>query len=146
MLILFTISVICFVALIGAGVAMIRHVRAGQREKLSAAPPQPEFRQHLESAVKYGSARELRKVHHQRVESIAARKEWNSPSQAVEIHPSTGSQDDTGSKKIPHGRFASRRQMSNERVDRTHFNNDYGDLTDPYPSRATSDRAASKRR
>lgn len=125
---------------------MIRHVRAGQRQKRSAAPPQPEFREHLESAVKYGSAHDLRQVRHQRVESITARKEWNSPSQAVEIHPSAESQFGTGSKRIPHGRFTSRRQSSNDRVDRTHFNNDYGDLTDPHPSRATSDRAASKRR
>jgi hypothetical protein len=148
-LVLFIISVVCFFALIGAAVAMIRHVRTGNRQERSAAPPQPEFKQHLQSAVKYGSIRDLRQVHHQRVESITARKEWNAPSQTVEIHPSAEDQIASGRRKKPQAASVGRRQVSSDRVDWTHFNKDYGDLTDPHPSRpvrAASDRAASRSR
>ncbi|MDE1176278.1 MAG: hypothetical protein PW789_06670 [Edaphobacter sp.] len=127
-LILFIISVVCLVALIGVGVAMVRHVRAGQRRKQVQAPPAPSFEQHLHAAREHAPSPEPRQVPHQRVESISSRKQWNKPSEAVEIAPRVGPAD-----KQTH---QSRRSQSIPRHEPVSAeDNAYGDLTDPHPSR-----------
>jgi hypothetical protein len=148
-LILFIMSVVCFLALIGAAVAMVRHVRSRRQSEWVAAPPQPGFDRHLYAAVKYGSARRMRQIPQQRVESITAKKAWNAPSEAVEIHPAMEEQPDAGRKKSPQRASRGSAHYSSNRMDWTHFNKDYGDLTDPHPSRsvqAASDRASSRKR
>ena len=141
--ILFAISVLCLLALIGAGVAIARHVRAAHRHNRTPAPPAPSFTQHLHAAAAYGTLRSPRVVPHQSVQGITAKKSWNTPSQSVEIHPTAEHGFTAGKRKSPqpaHLGFTN----SSDRVDWAHFNKDFGDLTDPTPSRPV--RAASGRR
>jgi hypothetical protein len=148
-LILFAISIVSFLALIGVGVAMVRHVRASHRNERIGAPPEPSFGQHLYAASEYGSVRAPRRVRQQRVESITANKAWNKPSQSVEIHPAAEEEPSAAKRKAPQTAVAQRAEFASNRTDWTHFNKDYGDLTDPHPSRpvrAASGRTASRRR
>jgi hypothetical protein len=143
-LILFAISIACFLALIGAAVAIVRHVRRSNRLSRTPAPPRPSFGEHLHAATEYGFTRSPRAVPHQTVQGITAKKNWNTPSKAVEIHPDSGQSPAFGRRKSPQSVQAAA-LSSAERADWTHFNKDFGDLTDPYTSRRPS-RAASSRR
>ena len=148
-LILFAISIACFLALVGAGIAMVRHVQTGRRREVAQAPPEPSFTQHLYAAAEYGSTRTPRQIRHQTVKGITAKKAWNAPSQSIEIHP-TAEDLVAGKRKSPQSAHAQRAQFAGNRVDWDYFNKDYGDLSDPPPSRqvriASGDRTASKRR
>ena len=126
-LILFIISAVCFVSLVGIGVAMVRHLRAGQRRERTPAPPVPDFSQHLYAAAEYRPTRAPRQVRHQRVQAIPARKAWNALSQPVEVHPAGADQPVAGRRKSPQPAHAQRADF--------YFNDNYGDLTDPHPSR-----------
>lgn len=143
MLILFAISVACFLALIGAATAIVRHVRASHRRGRTAAPPEPSFNEHLHAAAKYGTVRSPRLVPHQSVQGITAKKNWNTPLQTVAIHPAAEQHSVLGKRKSPQPAHTP------ERVDWAHFNKDSGDLTDPYTSRpraaSATGAAASKR-
>src|SRR4051812_44265120 len=130
-LILFLISVACFVALIGAGVAIVRHIRADHSNESASAPPKPTFTQHLYVAAEYGSTRAPRQVRHQTVKGITAKKAWNVPSQSIEIHPTGEDQPVAGKRKPPQPAQVQRAHFISERVDWAHFNKDYGDLSDP---------------
>jgi hypothetical protein len=52
MRILFAISIVSFLALLWAAVAITRRIRASHKREGSSAPPQPEFSQYLFSAAK----------------------------------------------------------------------------------------------
>ncbi|MBS1798726.1 MAG: hypothetical protein JSS95_02765 [Acidobacteria bacterium] len=148
-LILFVISVICFFALAGTAIVIVRHVRAGQRRSAVTAPPEPSFTQHLYAATEYGSARPPRQVPHQTVQGITAKKAWNAPSQSVEIHPAA-EEPVAGKRKSPQPVHSQRAQFAGNRVDWDYFNKDYGDLSDPHPSRpvraASGSRSATRKR
>jgi len=138
--IIFAISIACFLALIGAAVAIVRHVRVSHRQRSRPAPPRPSFTDHLHAAAEYGTIRSPRLVPHQTVKGITAKKNWNAPSLAMEIHPA----EISGKRKSPQSAHAAP-VASSERVDWAYFNKDFGDLTDPYPSRRTAWAASSKR-
>jgi hypothetical protein len=149
-LILFIISVACFLALTGAVVAMVRHVRAGQQRNIAAqAPPEPSFTQHLYAAAEYGSTRTPRQIRHQTVKGITAKKAWNAPSQSIEIHPAA-EEPMLGKRKSPRPARPQRAEFAGGRVDWDYFNKDNGDLSDPHPSRpvrsASGARTASRTR
>jgi hypothetical protein len=143
-LILFAISIACFLALIGTAAAIVRHIRRSNRFRQTPAPPRPSFGEHLHAATEYGFIRSPRAVPHQTVQGITAKKSWNTPSQAVEIHPDAEHSPVFGKRKSPQSVQAAA-ISSGERADWAHFNKDFGDLTDPYTSRRPS-RAASSRR
>jgi hypothetical protein len=147
-LVLFIISVACFVALVGGAIAMVRHVKTGHSKARTAAPPEPSFSQHLYAAAEYGSTRAPRQIRHQTVQGITAKKAWNAPSQSIEIHPAGEEQPVAGRRKSPQS-VQVRAEFAGERVDWAHFNKDYGDLTDPHPSRpiraASGGRTASRK-
>jgi hypothetical protein len=142
-LILFAISAACFLALIGACIAMIRHVRVRQRRHANPAPPEPNFTQHLYAAAEYGSTRTPRQIRHQTVKGITAKKAWNAPSQSVEIHP-TAEEPIANKRKSPQPAHSQRAQFAGNRVDWDYFNKDYGDLSDPHPSRPVRTAAGSR--
>lgn len=143
MLVLFAISVACFLALIAPAAAIVRHVNASHRRRRTAAPPEPSFSEHLYAAAKYGTVRLPRLIPHQTVQGITAKKSWNTPSQTVEIHPASEQPSVFGKRKSPQPAHTP------ERADWAHFNKDFGDLTDPYTSRpraASATRAAASKR
>ncbi|MBS1822413.1 MAG: hypothetical protein JST61_10630 [Acidobacteria bacterium] len=139
-LILFVISVVCFFALAGVGFAIVRHVRTEQRRDVAPIPPEPSFTQHLYAAAEFGSTRPPRQIRHQTVQGITAKKAWNAPSHSVEIHPAA-EEPVAGKRKSPQPVHPTRPQFAGNRVDWDYFNKDYGDLSDPHPSRPV--RAAS---
>jgi hypothetical protein len=67
------------------------------------------------------------------VQTITAKKSWNTPSQTVEIHPAPEANPTLGARKSPQPAHAV--TAGSERVDWAYFNKDFGDLTDPYTSR-----------
>jgi hypothetical protein len=142
-LILFAISIFSFLALIGAAAAIVHHVRSKHAMSRSPAPPRPSFGEHLHAAAEYGTVHSPRLVPHQTVQGITAKKSWNIPSQTVEIHPDAEHISVFGRRKSPQSVQAA--ATGSERADWTHFNKDFGDLTDPYTSRRPA-RAASSRR
>jgi hypothetical protein len=131
---LFAISVLCLVALVMTCTAIMRHRRKDRRPAPSSTPPpQPSFTEHLYSAAEFGTPRSPRLVPHQNVQTITARKSWNAPSHSVEIHPAKNSRF-SAKKKSPQSVRPSFGIASSHRHGRAHFN-DYGDLSDPMPSR-----------
>ncbi len=134
MQILFAISIVCFVALVWAGMAIARHIAAGHKGGRTTKQSHGDFAHHLFVATENRETRRPRAVHPQTVQDIAARKGWNSVPASVEIHP-TNEQSATpsvqGRRKSPktshHG--------DTERLDWAYFNKDAGDLTDPYQTR-----------
>lgn len=141
MQILFAISMVSFLVLALAGVAIVRHVRAShRRSKATSLQPQQPFSQHLFSAAQ---ARDLglpQAVRHQSVKEIAANKIWNSPSALVEIAPADGQLTMIGRRKSPQ----SAHPATEQRLDWEYFNKDYGDLSDPYQTRRVRARSGAK--
>ncbi len=78
-------------------------------------------------------------VRHQSIQEITANKTWNTPSKLVEIAPA-GDGSMIGVRKGPRPA----RPVNDERLDWAYFNKDYGDLTDPYPSRRIRVRSDAK--
>jgi hypothetical protein len=73
--ILYIISIVCLIALVGAAAAIVHQVRASHRARHPQAPPEPTFAEHLEAAAEYGSPRSPRLVPHQSSQSISAKKD-----------------------------------------------------------------------
>jgi hypothetical protein len=59
MQILFAISILCFLVLLGATVAMTRRIRANHRLEESSTQPRPDFSQYLFGAVQSNSSESL---------------------------------------------------------------------------------------
>ncbi|WP_260705844.1 hypothetical protein [Edaphobacter flagellatus] len=135
MLILYIISAACFAALIAASIAMVRHVQAGHRRERPSVPPVPEFSRHLYAATEHRPMRSPRQVPQQTVQGITAKKPWNAPSQSIEIHPAGEDQPVAGQRKGPQSAHSQHAEFAGGRMDWAYFNKDYGDLTDPHPSR-----------
>lgn len=79
-------------------------------------------------------------VRQQSIKEITANKAWNSPSSLVEIPPVDGQLAMIGRRKSPQ----SEHHVAEERLDWAYFNKDYGDLSDPYPSRPFRARSGAK--
>jgi hypothetical protein len=133
MQILFIISIVCFVALVWAGVAIARHIAAGPKGTMK--PLQRDFAHHLFAATENRETRRPRAVPPQTMRDVAARKSWNSSSPAsIEIHPT----DEQSAAPSVQGRRKSSKTSHHgtpERLDWAYFNKDAGDLTDPYQTR-----------
>ena len=142
--ILFDISIACFVVLIVAATAIVHRIRRDHKRSRTPAPPQPSFGEHLNAAAEYGTLRSPRLIPHQTVQGITAKKSWDAPSHAVEIHADTPHSAVFGRHKSPQSVQAAARGSS-ERADWAHFNNNLGDLTDPYTSRRPAGAASSRR-
>ena len=140
MQILFAISIVCFVALVWAGVAIARHIAAGRKGGRTPTQSQGDFAHHLFAATENRETRRPRAVHPQTMQDVAARKGWNSTPASIEIHPANeqgASPSVQGQRKSPQ----TSRHGAPERLDWAYFNKDAGDLTDPYqtrPSRTNS--------
>jgi hypothetical protein len=137
MQILFAISILCFLALAWAGIAVTRHISAGRKRSRRLSPAQHNFAQHLFRAAEEASLPEPRIFPNQNIRDITARKSWNQPPEVVTVHPSPGIRSDLiqnatepiqGKRKAPQ----SSHQSGMERLDWAYFNKDLGDLTDPY--------------
>jgi hypothetical protein len=139
MQILFAISILSFLVLVAAGVAITRHVRQSHRRARMSAQAPSEFSEHLFRAAADRDAGLPSMVRHQSVKEIAAHKTWNTPSKLVEIAP-TGEGPLFGKRKAPRPA----RPAAEERLDWAYFNKDYGDLTDPYQSRRIRVRPGAK--
>jgi hypothetical protein len=134
MQILFAISIICFIALVWAGVAIARHIAAGHKSGRTPVQSQGDFAQHLFAATKNRETRQPRAVHPQTVQDVAAKKGWNSAPAPIEIHPAHEQSADPSLQ----GRRKSIQTSHHgdaERLDWAYFNKDAGDLTDPYQTR-----------
>jgi hypothetical protein len=142
MQILFAIAMVSFLVVVVAALAIVRHVRAGhRRSRAEAAQPHQSFSQHLFSAANVRETRLPQSVRQQSVKEITANKTWNSPSKLVEIPPVDGQLTMIGKRKSPQ----SAGPTTDERLDWAYFNKDYGDLSDPYPSRPIRARSGAKR-
>ena len=73
--VLYIISIVCLVALLGAVAAIVHHVRVSRRERSPEPPPEPTFADHFNAAAEYGSSRTARAVAQQSVQSITAKKD-----------------------------------------------------------------------
>jgi len=138
MQILFAISIVIFLILTLTGIVIARRIRAGHRRGKASAH-QSDFSEHLLRAVENQDARLLQSVRLQSVKEIAANKTWNAPSKLVEIPPAAGNAS-FGMRKGP----LSAHPLVGERLEWAYFNKDYGDLTDPHPSRPVRARSGVK--
>ena len=149
MQILLAISIICFIALVWAGVAVARHIAAGHKGGRAVKELHGDFAHHLFSATENRETRHPREVRPQTMRDVAARKGWNSAPASIEIHPvheENASSSVQGQRKSPqtshHG--------APERLDWAYFNKDAGDLTDPYQTKrfraSSGTRATSSKR
>lgn len=143
MQILFAIAMVSFLVVVVAALVIVRHVRAGHRRGKAAVAAQSHqnFSQHLFNAATVHETRVPLSVRQQSVKEITANKTWNSPSNLVEIPPVDGQLTMIGRRKSPQ----SAEPTTDERLDWAYFNKDYGDLSDPYPSRPIRARSGAKR-
>jgi hypothetical protein len=131
MQILFIISILCFLVLVWAGIAIARHIHLGHKRGATSTSSQTSFAQHLITAVEDGATRSPRPVPQQTVKDVAARKSWNSSPAPVQIKPAHDSDTPSpmqGKRKSPQASHYD----APERLDWEYFNKDAGDLTDPY--------------
>jgi hypothetical protein len=70
MFILFSISALCFFALVAATIAIARRARSDR----TATPPQSDFAQHLFAAAEAQNSRVLDSVRHQAINDILAKR------------------------------------------------------------------------
>jgi hypothetical protein len=137
---LFAISILAFLILFTAGVAIVRHIRIGR----SVASPQTrrDFAQHLLLATEdpptpNAVTHRLRSLPSQTIHEITANKSWNHPTETILLRPDPTAQLSFHQETI--GPVEGRRKSpqsahynSPERLDWAYFNKDLGDLTDPY--------------
>jgi hypothetical protein len=134
MQILFAISIVCFIALVWAGIAMARHIAAGHKGGRTPMQSHGDFAHHLFAATENREMRQPRAVHPQTVRDVAARKGWNSSPASIEIHPAN-EQSATPSVQRRRKSPQTSHHGTPERLDWAYFNKDAGDLTDPYQTR-----------
>jgi len=80
---LFLISIASLLVVIGAAAAIVHHIRISRhRQRISQAPPEPSFAEHLQAAAEYGTPQSARVVAAQSAQSISSRKDWNSGTKA----------------------------------------------------------------
>jgi hypothetical protein len=134
MQILFLVSILCFLVLVWAGISMARHIHTGQKTDRVPAEVPATFAQHLLAAAEERSLRSGHPVHQQTIRELSARKNWNTPHQAVLIQPAHESDTSSPINGRRKGPKASHHGTA-ERLDWEFFNKDAGDLSDPYQPR-----------
>jgi hypothetical protein len=150
---LLAISIVCFIALVWAGTALARHVRASrQPDGGTSFVPRIDFTHHLFNAIEDERSLQPRKVPTQTFQDITAKKSWNQPPEGVAVPPShelrselppSAAEQLQVKRKPPQ----TSHRVGSERLDWAYFNKDLGDLTDPYqtPSLRVNARNSSKR-
>jgi hypothetical protein len=134
---LFAISIVSFLAIVWAGIAVARHIRARRELDRASSPRRIDFAQHLVSAVEDESPVEPRRVPYQTLRDITARKSWNQPPEGVTVPPSREVRSELR-QSVPEQLPAKRKppqtahRAASERLDWAYFNKDMGDLTDRY--------------
>jgi hypothetical protein len=139
MQILFVISVLCFVGILCAAIALARHIRSSRLRPdsdLSIVPSQSDFKQHLFSASEDSSTHAAitrPNPIHQSVSDITANKQWTLPPQPARMRRPT-SPPEQPVRIAPAARKSPQpaRYGPMELLDSAYFNKDMGDLTDPY--------------
>jgi len=137
MYILFAISIFCFLALVLSATAIVRHVRSNRHHERVYANPFDDFSQHLFAAIEDQDSRRPRIPPQQTMRDILAKKSWNLPPDMITLRPDpelqlTYEQNTTepllATRKPPQ----SAHRNGLQRMDLVYFNEDLGDLTDPY--------------
>jgi hypothetical protein len=153
MQILFSISVFCFAGVLWAAFAIARKIKANRLRSSSDTPVEYDYRQHLlftpEPALTFetGIRQTRQESLNQSVRDITIRKQWILPPRAIRTRrasllPFRISEPRTHKSPQP------ARYGPMELLDRAYFNEDMGDLTDPYqplPSRANDPRGNHRR-
>jgi hypothetical protein len=150
---LLAISIVCFIALVWAGIALARHIRASrQPDRNTSFVPRIDFAQHLFSAIEDESSLQPRKVPTQTLQDITAKKSWNQPPEGVAVRPSHELRSELPPSAAEQLQVKCKppqtsHRVGSERLDWAYFNKDLGDLTGPYqtPSRRVNARNSSKR-
>lgn len=137
---LFAISMLCFLVLVVAGIAIVRYFRRSHRRSKVSAETQHDFSQHFFQALENYDAHPPQMVRQQSVKEITANKTWNSPSKLIEIAPAAGKSALLGKRKAPQPA----RPAAEERLDWAYFNKDFGDLTNPYQPHRVRVRSSAK--
>jgi hypothetical protein len=150
---LLAISILCFLALVWAGIALARHIRASrQPDRNTSFVPRIDFAKHLFNAIEDERSLQPRKVPSQTLRDITAKKSWNQPPEGVAVRPNhelrselppSAAEQLQVKRKPPQ----TSRRVGSERLDWAYFNKDLGDLTDPdqIPSLRVNARNSSKR-
>jgi hypothetical protein len=134
------ISVLCFMVLVGSGIAIMHHIGTSQRPSLGLREVAADrnFSHHFLSAVKESDRILPRAIPRQTVQDITARKSWNHPSELVNVRPNTllrlALRDEAGEESQARKKSAQSTQNRMERLDWTYFNfnKNMGSFTDPY--------------
>jgi hypothetical protein len=156
---LLAISILCFIALVWAGIALARHIRASsQPDRNTSFMPRIDFAQHLFNAIENERSLQPRKVRSQTLQDITAQKSWNQTPEGVavrsnhELHPSHELRSELPPSAAEQLQVKCKppqtsHRVGSERLDWASFNKDLGDLTGPYqtPSRRVNARNSSKR-
>jgi hypothetical protein len=135
---LFALSIVCLLVLIGAGIALARHLRANRQPSTTLSLLQrDDFAQHLFEAAKVENSPEPRKLPYQTLQDIAAKKSWNQPPGTVTLLPSHELRPDfprLAAEPLPLNRKPPQisRRVGSERLDWAYFNKNRGGLTDSY--------------
>lgn len=129
MQILFAISVLCFLGILWAAIALARHIRSS---RLRDAPDvsQPDFKHHLFSASESPGTITRPNPIHQSVQDITANKQWTLPPQPARMRRPPTQRDEPA--RIARKSPQPARYGPMELLDSAYFNKDMGDLTDPY--------------
>lgn len=144
MQILLAISILCFVALVCAGAAVMGHSNSGHKNVIQTASldlrglsKKRDFSHHLLAAVEDKDRILTRSIPRQTVQDIAARKSWNQLSDIATVRPSATIRSTTDI-HLDDGVLERRRSTLSayggrvERLNWAYFNKDIGDLIDPY--------------
>ena len=134
MKILFAISVLCFLGILWAAIALARHIKSSRlrhESDLTIVPSQPDFKHHLFSASEAAAITRPNPIH-QSVRDITANKQWTLPPQPARMRRPPTQRDEPV--RIPTARKSPQpaRYGPMELLDSAYFNKDMGDLTDPY--------------
>jgi hypothetical protein len=132
---LFAISIICFLVAVWAGVAVVRRIRirTNQQPDRTSSSRRINFSQHLYSAVEDQNSIEPRKVPHQTLRDITAKKDWNQSPDAVTAGSKHQMQTDpqqSVSELVERKPPQSSYRAGSERLDWAYFNKDLSDLSD----------------
>ena len=128
MQILFAISVLCFLGILWAAIALARHIRSS-RLRDDSDVSQPDFKHHLFSASETAAITRPNPIQ-QSVRDITANKQWTLPPQPARMRRPPTQRDEPV--RITRKSPQPARYGPMELLDSAYFNKDMGDLTDPY--------------
>jgi hypothetical protein len=154
MQILFVLSIACLLILVWVGIALARHLRANRQPSTTLSLLQrDDFAQHLFEAAEVENSPGPRKVPHQTLQDIAAKKSWNQVPGTVTVLPSQELRSDSPQsidEQPPPNRKPPQtsRRVGSERLDWAYFNKNRDDLIASYqtPGIQANSRNSLKRR